>query len=262
MPTSLLSPLCMTKCKFKCSFRLNPFMHTLQMYGRSGEWPSLWRSKCSFRFSPAPQMSQMYRRSILCTDKCCSKLLLSGYAIWHSGQQNNIVPSMAVAMCTWPGFGGFGFGGFFLYFRFFFTLPFWSISVVAVVAVVVPAAADAAVVTVVFVVPFIAVNGGGWLTPPLFDVITMEPAGWVSCEFSEPSWPFIGGELSTCTSRFMFSGLNFRNCCKFNGIPWREKYSAKSAVLAAVIALPHTGSCLMVTAALFISLSDKYNFII
>ena len=66
--------------------------------------------------------------SILCTARWLSRLSFSGYAIWHSGQQNKIVPSSAVAMWTWPGLGFLGFGGFFLIFLFFLIFPFASIS--------------------------------------------------------------------------------------------------------------------------------------
>lgn len=133
------SPEWMTKCNVSCSLRLNAFKHIVQTNGRSGLCDCLWRVKWSLRLSAALQMSQMnlaikrpqlisncdcclqiaYLRSRLWPTKCCSSRPRSGYAIWHSGQQNNVLPSNAVVKRISPGFGRgfFSLGGFF---RFFF----------------------------------------------------------------------------------------------------------------------------------------------
>lgn len=56
-------------------------------------------------------MSQTNLRSTACDITCCSIKHLSGYAIWHSGQQYNVEPSNAFVSRISPGFGR----GFFSY---------------------------------------------------------------------------------------------------------------------------------------------------
>uniref|UniRef100_A0A182MHW7 Uncharacterized protein n=1 Tax=Anopheles culicifacies TaxID=139723 RepID=A0A182MHW7_9DIPT len=51
------------------------------------------------------RISHTKRRSTACEMTCCSIKPRSGYAIWHSGQQNSGDPSSAFVSRIWPGFG-------------------------------------------------------------------------------------------------------------------------------------------------------------
>uniref|UniRef100_A0A182USB1 Uncharacterized protein n=1 Tax=Anopheles merus TaxID=30066 RepID=A0A182USB1_ANOME len=73
------------------------------------------------------KISHTKRRSTACEITCCSIKPRSGYAIWHSGQQNRGDPSRAFVSRIWPGFGRgfFSFGGlrFFCFFVLVFPVP-------------------------------------------------------------------------------------------------------------------------------------------